>query len=207
MPHPRLYRGAITREQWLVRETRVVAQLMLDDGITDPEEIASYALEHNPFQYPTERNLKSIAKACARRIASISPDESISRRATELLAHGTTDQLLQTNLYALMCDNRLVWEFMVNLVAEKYRCMDLTLRPHEIAAFVEGLRAQSEAVDGWSDATRNRVRQALGSCITGCGIYDRRKGELAPFVIDCELAQIIRDNGDARAFAAWGLAE
>lgn len=207
MPAPSTYRGTITREQWLSRETRIVARLMLEDGLTDPTELATYVQEHNAFQYPTERELKSIARACARRIASVSENPAITERLTQLLAHGTADQLRQANLYAMMCDNRLVWEFMLNVVADKQRRLDRGLRAYEIAAFIEGLRAQSETVDRWSDATRNKVRQVLTKCIEECGMYNRRKEELLPILADFELTQIIRANGDGRALAAFGHAE
>lgn len=207
MPAPIAYRGAITREQWLSREMRIVARLMLDDGLTAPAELTSYIQEHNSFQYPTERELKSIARACIRRIASVSKDQAVTARLVELLAHGTADQLRQANLYAMMCDNRLVWEFMLNVVADKRRRLDNSLRSYEISTFIEGLRAQSETVDGWSDATRNKARQVLAKCIVECGIYNRRAEELTPLLADFELIQIIRANGDARALAAFGIVE
>ena len=207
MPAPTTYRGTITREQWLSREMRIVARLMLEDGFTDPAALATYVQEHNAFQYPTERELKSIARACIRRIASVSEDHAVTARLVELLAHGTADQLRQANLYAMMCDNRLVWEFMLNMVADKRRRLDCSLRSYEIASFIEGLRAQSETVDGWSDATRNKARQVLAKCIVECGMYDRRAEELTPLLADFELTQIIRANGDERALAAFGIVE
>ena len=207
MPAPTTYRGTITREQWLSREMRIVARLMLEDGFTAPAALATYVQERNAFQYPTERELKSIARACTRRIASVSDDPAITQRLTQLIAQGTADQLRQANLYAMMCDNRLVWEFVVNLVGDKYRRLDYSLRPYEVAAFIEGLRAQSETVDGWSDATRNKARQVLAKCIVECGMYDRRAEELTPLLADFELTQIIRANGDERALAAFGIVE
>lgn len=207
MPAPIAYRGSITREQWLSREMRIVARLMLEDGFTDPAALATYVQEHNAFQYPTERELKSIARACIRRIASVSEDHAVTARLVELLAHGTADQLRQANLYAMMCDNRLVWEFMLNMVADKRRRLDTSLRAYEIATFIEGLHAQSETVDGWSDATRNKARQVLAKCIVECGMYDRRAEELTPLLADFELTQIIRANGDERALAAFGIVE
>lgn len=207
MPAPTTYRGTITREQWLSREMRIVARLMLEDGFTDPAALATYVQERNAFRYPTERELKSIARACIRRIASVSEDHAVTARLVELLAHGTADQLRQANLYAMMCDNRLVWEFMLNMVADKRRRLDTSLHAYEIETFIEGLRAQSETVDGWSDATRNKARQVLAKCIVECGMYDRRAEELTPLLADFELTQIIRANGDERALAAFGIVE
>lgn len=207
MSMPSQYRGSITREQWLAREVRIVAALMADDHITNAQQIAEQVHAHNLFQYPTERELRSIARACTRRIESVSSDPALTARAVELLAHGTQNQLRQANLYAMMCDNRLVWEFMVNVVGAKNRHLDRSLRPHEVASFIEGLRAQSKTVNGWSDATRNKARQVLTKCLVECGLYNRKESQLTPLLIDTELAQIMRANGDEAALAAFGQIE
>lgn len=93
MSAPQAYRGSITREQWLVNETRTVARLMLDEGIADAAGLVDAVVSANPFQYPTERELKSITRACARRLAALSDDPQLRRRLVELIAHGTPDQL------------------------------------------------------------------------------------------------------------------
>ena len=50
--------GAITREQFLFYETRIVARLMSDESLSD-EEITSRIIDENLFQFPTEKSLKS----------------------------------------------------------------------------------------------------------------------------------------------------
>ena len=165
MSIPITYRGSITREQWLVNETRVVAPLILDEHLESESELTAHVLSNNPFQYPTEREVKSIARACARRINAVSNGPSVRPRILNLIAHGTSDQLKQANLYAMMCDNRIVWEFMTNLIAPKFQALDTALAKHEIAAFLEGLRAQDERVATWSPATLNKIRQVLSMCL------------------------------------------
>jgi hypothetical protein len=49
--------GALTREQFLFYETRIIAKLLCDDGLTDEEAIEKVVNE-NLFQYPTERMIK-----------------------------------------------------------------------------------------------------------------------------------------------------
>ncbi len=54
--------GQLTREQFLFYEMRTTAKLMvegLDDG-----EVTKRIVEDNLFQYPTEKSLASISKAC-----------------------------------------------------------------------------------------------------------------------------------------------
>lgn len=46
--------GSLTREQFLFHESKVVAKLIADEGLTD-EEIINKVVEENLFQFPTER--------------------------------------------------------------------------------------------------------------------------------------------------------
>lgn len=207
MSIPITYRGSITREQWLVNETRVVARLILDEHLESESELTAHVLSNNPFQYPTEREVKSIARACARRINAVSNGPSVRPRILNLIAHGTSDQLKQANLYAMMCDNRIVWEFMTNLIAPKFQALDTALAKHEIAAFLEGLRAQDERVATWSPATLNKIRQALSMCLEQYGMYNRKTEELNPPLLDYDLEQIIRANSDEAALSAFGVSQ
>ena len=177
MSAPVTYRGSITREQWLVDETRTVARLRLEDpALLDTRALAAHILENNLFQYPTEREVGSIARACARRLDALSSDPDRRDRLTHLIARGTTEQLRQANLYALMCDNRLVWDFMTCAV-----------------------------VATWSPATLNKIRQVLAQCLEQCGMYDRKTEQLSTLLLDYDLENLIRENGDAGILPAFGL--
>ena len=52
--------GALTREQYLFNETRVVGELYLQ-GMSD-EEIIEKVYNENLFRYPTEKMLRNIAR-------------------------------------------------------------------------------------------------------------------------------------------------
>lgn len=204
MSSPHTYRGSITREQWLVNETRTVARLMLDEGLAEERALVDYAAANNPFQYPTEREVKSIARACARRLIALSNHHDIRERLIDLIAHGTPDQLKQTNLYAMMRDNRIVWDFMLGVIARKFAALDATLHKHEIVNFLESLRAQDGKAARWSDNTMKKIRQVLTACLEQCGMYDRRTELLQPLFLDFELEMAIRANGDELVLAAFG---
>ena len=211
MPTDAPYRGTITREQWLLRETRTVARLRADAaGSGKPLELAEVvdlAAEENIFQYPTEREVKSIARACWRRLDALSDDPALRNRLIDLVAAGTPDQARQVNLYALARDNRIVWEFLVVEVAQKFQGLDESLPKREIVAFLEGLRAQDERAARWSDATLNKIRQVLTACLVECGMYDRRAETLLRPLLDLTLEQAMRANGDQVLLPAFGAAE
>ena len=196
------YNGAITREQFLMRETRVVARLKSDEQLTD-EQVVERVTAENLFRYPTGRELKSIARACCRRLDALSDDPATREALTRLVAHGTLEQARQANLYALMRTYRVAWEFMVAVVGPRYRALDPGLPRRDIVAFLEQLRAQDERVAGWSDATMNKIRQVLTAALVSCAMYDRKTQTLQPIYLDFELEQGIRANGDEACLPAF----
>lgn len=200
------YRGTITREQWLLTEMRTVAQLRLD-GLSG-EEILTQNLTNNYFQYPTERELASVTKACLLRLDNLSDDPALRTQLTSFIAHGPTTQSAQTNLYAFMRTYRVAWEFMLSVIGPKFQTVDLHLAKHEITAFLENLRTQSGTVAGWSDATLNKIRQVLTKCLAQTGyLASVRSTELRPILLDLELEGALRANGDEAALPAFACLE
>ena len=82
-----------------MRETRIVARLRVALGPSyDSSALVSRIAEENLFQYPTEREVKSIARACDRRLSSLSDDEHVRDALMGLVADGTPEQAALANL-------------------------------------------------------------------------------------------------------------
>ena len=60
------YNGALTREQFMFQEMRIIARLRIK-GFSD-QEILDRVFQENLFQYPTEREIKSKCRACLKRL-------------------------------------------------------------------------------------------------------------------------------------------
>lgn len=204
MPTPCTYNGSLTREQFLLREMRITARTLIQECFDQDRAIECICAD-NLYQYPTEREQRSIARACIRRLMGVSSDAMTRGALIDLVANGSSEQAAQAVVYALMCDNRLVWEFMTILVAERYGAHDLTLTNQDITSFVNGIAASNETVAGWSDATRNKIRQVLNRMLVDAGFKENvRTSELLPVYLDAGLAHIMQANGDAPALAAFG---
>lgn len=187
----------------MLNETRTVARLRLESGLSD-DEILERNLSQNLFQYPTERELRSITRACFLRLDNLSEDGSRRHALTRLIVNGTPTQSRQTNLYAMMRTYRVVWEFAVAVLGPKFTTFDYRLEKREIVAFLESLRTQDERVATWSDATVNKIRQVLTKCLVEAGYLESvRSDELHPILLDLELEQAIRGNGDAVVLPAF----
>lgn len=191
------YNGGLTREQFLFYEIRIVAAL-LSQG-TSREEITERIIRENLFQFPTERTLKLITNCCFRRIDALD-----SETLTELLASAPIEVAKQINLYAMMKYNRIVWDFMTTVIAEKYRTQDLTFSRKDINLFFYRLQEQNDSVALWSDQTINKIKQVLIKSLVECGYIDSSKSEiLNPIFIVPELEDEIKSDNDTAALAAF----
>lgn len=192
---------SITREQYLLREARIVAALRLE--CVPDAEIAARAKDENIFQYPTVRMASDIARVCLRRLDALGEGD-VAAALTGLLAHGTLEQARQTNLYAMMRTYRIVWEFMVGVVGVKYATLDYSLPRREIVAFMDDLRQQSPVVAAWTDKGVQKVVQVLAKSLAETGLLESsRSDKLIPVYLDPELERLIRANGDAVALPAF----
>ena len=191
-----------------MRETRIVARLRVALGPSyDFSALVSRIAEENLFQYPTEREVKSIARACDRRLSSLSDDEHVRDALMGLVTDGTPEQAALANLYAMARDNRIVWDFLSMTVAQKLRTHDPALSRHEMVSFLADLRLQDERVASWSDATLNKIRQVLTNALEGCGMYDRKSEHLEPPLPDRCLTSAVRQNGDLVLLPVFGVIE
>ena len=191
------YNGGLTREQFLFFEIRIVAKYICD-GL-DHEEILKKSKEENLFQFPTERMISSIARTCFKRIDALE-----SKTLVYLLANAPAEVAKQINLYAMMKYNRIVWDFMTTVVAEKFRTQEFELSKKDLNMFFFGLQEQSDSVASWSDATINKIKQVLVRSLVECGYLDStRSAQLNNISIEPELEDEIRANHDISALAAF----
>ena len=197
MKHTSPYNGALTREQFLFHEMRITAKL-LDEGMSD-EEVISAVMKDNLFQYPTERSIKNIAGVCLRRLHAMDDDVLVHAVATQ-----PSDAAKQICLYAMMKQNRLVWDFMITVVGEKYRILDISFGKVDLNTYFMRLAEQDDTVASWSDATVKKIKQVLARVLVETGYLDSvRADHLNPVLIDTLLEERIRVHGDDVALIAF----
>lgn len=194
---PVKYRGALTREQFMFYETRIVAKKIMENK--SEEETVKEIFDDNLFQFPTERNIKSIATGCYRRLKSAN-----NMNLVALVADASSDIGKQAALYALMCYNAVVYDFMVEVIGEKYRTQDLVFDKSCITRFCSELRNKDEKASEWSDSTMYKIRQVLLKTLVDTGYLDSTSStELNPVYLYEEVLECINDNGDQEVYPAF----
>jgi hypothetical protein len=191
------YNGTLTAEQFLFYEMRIVSGLYLDGKPI--EDIVEAVKRDNLFQYPTERQISRLTRACHKRILALGDERLIVEVATAPV--GIAKQI---NLYSMMRYNRLAREFMVNLIGGKYLRRDYTYTKKDVNVFFSDLQRQNEDVSGWSEKTITKLKQVMTRCIIEIEMIDSVKSEsLNPILISEELESGIRRLEDFEALAAF----
>ena len=191
------YIASLTREPFLFYEMRTVAKLMCD-GLSDAE-LVSRVEEDNLFQYPTEKTVARIARACIKRLRAMEDETLI-----QAIASQPTDVAKQICLYAMMKQSRLVWEFMITVIGEKYRLRDSSFGKMDVNTFIMRLQEQDDSVASWSESTIKKIKSVLVSILVENGYLDsNRSGTLNPVLISRELENAIRSNNDDIALSAF----
>ena len=190
--------GALTREQFLFHETRIVAKLIADDGLEDEAVIEAVAKD-NLFQFPTERMVKNIAKACVKRLRIVDDE-----RLIDIIAHQPTDVAKQACMYAMMKQYRLVWDYMITVVGSKLESQDMSYGQIDLNVFFMQLQEQDDAVASWSDSTIKKLKQVLNKILIENEYLDGpRADHIKPVWLNSPVEDLIRANGDERALSAF----
>ena len=191
------YNGCLTAEQFLFYEMRIVSKQYLENKSV--EDIIEYVKQDNLFQYPTERMINRLTRACYKRLAALGNNKLVYE-----VANAPVEVAKQINLYAMMRYNRLIREFMEGIVGEKYRQQDFSYTKKDINMFFSRLQEQNDDVAAWSDQTIMKLKQVLTKCLIETEMLDSVKDTtLNPIFISAELETGIRENNDLTALAAF----
>lgn len=195
------YIASLTREPFMYYEMKITAKL-LEEGLSEEEAIEKIFKE-NLYQYPTERSLKMRSRACIKRLNALEDEELIS-----WIINRPLDISRQVCLYAMMKHSRLIWEFMITVIGEKYRTRNFSYSRMDLNIFFTRIQEQNDTVASWSDSTINKLKSVLGSLLKENGYIDETSSKrLNEVLLDYKLKDKIIKNGDATCLPAFNYFE
>ena len=191
------YIASLTREPFLFYEMRTTAKL-LTSGLSDEDAVAQITAD-NLFQYPTEKSIARMAKACIKRLQAMEDADLIHAIATQ-----PTEIAKQICLYAMMKQSRLVWEFMLTVIGEKYRSKDSSFGRIDLNTYFIRLQEQDDTVASWSEGTITKLKQVLAKILVETEYLDDvRANHLNPVYLHPILENAIRSHGDLAVLPAF----
>lgn len=191
------YIASLTREPFLFYEMRTTAKL-LSSGMSN-NDVVTQITSDNLFQYPTEKSVARMAKACLKRLAAMDDNDLV-----RAIAQQPTDVAKQICLYAMMKQSRLMWEFMLTVIGEKYRLKDSSFGRIDLNTYFMRLQEQDDAVAAWSEGTITKLKQVLAKVLVENEYLDDiRADHLNPVYLHPILENAIRNHGDLMVLPAF----
>ena len=191
------YIASLTREQFLFYEMRTTAKL-LSCGLSEKDAVA-HIRRDNLFQYPTEKSVARMAKACIKRLAAMNDADLV-----RAIAEQPTDVAKQICLYAMMKQSRLMWEIMLTVIGEKYRLRDSCFGRIDLNTYFMRLQEQDDAVAAWSEGTITKLKQVFAKVLVENEYLDNvRADHLNPVYLHPILLDAIRSHGDLMVLPAF----
>lgn len=192
-----LYIASLTREPFLFYEMRTTAKL-LTNGLDDTEVVKQITMD-NLFQYPTEKSVARMAKACIKRLRIMEDDDLIKAIATQ-----PTEIAKQICLYAMMKQSHLIWEFMLTVIGEKYRLKDSSFGRIDLNTYFIHLQEQDSTVASWSEGTITKLKQVIAKTLVETEYLDNiHANHLNPVYLHPILENAIRSHGDLAILPAF----
>ena len=191
------YSAVLTREQFLFYEMRITAKLA-NEGLSN-DAIVDRIVYENLFQYPTEKSIKQMARTCIKRLESMENPALVSA-----IAEQPSSVSKQICLYAMMRQYRLVWDFMLTVIGEKYRKLDSSFSKMDVNVFLMRLQEQDDWVATWSDLTIQKIRQVIIRILVETEYLDSIDADhINPVLISSLLENALRQDGQELALPAF----
>lgn len=195
------YIASLTREPFMFYEMKITAKL-LKEGLSE-KEIIDKIFNENLYQYPTERSLKMRTRACIRRLNTLEDKELI-----DWVVDRPVDISRQICLYAMMKNSRLIWEFMITVIGEKYRTRNFSYGRIDLNIFFTRLQEQNDTVANWSVSTVNKLKSVVASLLKENGYIDSiNSSKLNEVLLDYKLKDKIIENKDETCLSAFNYFE
>lgn len=179
-------------------ETEQVARLFLEHK--DWDIVAKLVVDDNLMQKGTVSTRKREFSEIKKRLIDLKEDE------LNFLVECTTDELKLYCLYLCSKTYRLLFEFISEVVRDKYFMFDYVIYDSDYAKFIESKIASSEKLQSITDKTHTKIKQVIFRILEQSTLIDSTKARniQKPYISD-ELQLIIaRYNSSYLACFLYG---
>lgn len=186
-----------TGDQFLFFELKEVLKLK-KEGLED-KSIREKVKSENLFQYTSQSSITRVLPPVIKRANIL--DDTLSSMVLE--EDSETGKII--NLYAMMKSNRLFFEFMEEVVSEKYKYGQLYIEKKDINEFFDRKIEQNEEIASWSESSIKKMKQVTMKALYECGMVDNIKtGEMKKINIQQKFKDHLVSIWDEQYLIAMG---
>ena len=163
--------------------------LFLYEGKTK-EEIMALSTEKNVYQLDKEKRRRELPLKMLARLSTI------SAKLIEVIATGSDSDAKLIAFFAMMKADRLLFEYMYEVVADKYSIGHREINDRDFEEFIDRKIQNSDTVAGWKTDNLLKVRNAIKSTLIGAGLAKKNGSdlELLPPLVDKDFYRLFDDE-------------
>ena len=191
------YSAKLTGESFLLQELKIVAKLK-KEGYED-KEIRNMILNENLFQYKFKSSISRRITPLMQRI------KLLDDKLIDMLLENSLEDGRIINLYAIMKNDRLFFEFMDEVISKKFEANNEILEKKDINIFFEAKQEQNEEVAKWSEATVAKVKQVIRKILIEAKVIeDIKSGSVHKLIISNRVKEHLLKLGEEKYILAMG---
>ena len=184
------YTSSIKSMPFLFLEAKRTA-LLLVQGRT-PDEIIALSETDNIYQLNKEQRRRELPQKMLARLATL------NQELIEVIANGNDTDAKLVAFYAMMKADRLLFEYMAEVVADKFERGITVLCDRDYIDFIHRKADSDDTVAKWTDSNLVKIRATIKSTLISAGLAkkDGADLELLPPSADGDLLRMFHHEDD-----------
>ncbi len=183
------YNAEIVAGALIPSESRIIAQLTLDS--VSKEQLKHLLTIENILQKRSPATAIRAAELIRKRFALV--DEDLLR----IIATGSRQALMQALLVAAIKHNKLIGDFLLRVVKEKWRLFESKLKPSDWESFLRECEQTDETVLQWKVTTREKLGQVVKKCLVEAGFLESATNPtITPVLLLPEIKTYLLENNE-----------
>ena len=186
---PHIYNGDIAAGSLLVRESQVIARLLLDGVSADTWKRA--IVIDNVLQKRTPETAKRLTRLIKSRLSLMQPELWM------LIVQGAADVAIQALLAASIKHSRLLGDFMDKIIRSHWQTFKKTISAADWQDFLEMCVQVDPTIQRWSEVTQSKLKQVVFRILAEAKyVNNTRSLELLPVNVVPEVRLYLVDHSE-----------
>lgn len=184
---------AITKENFYLKEIKNTCRLILKNPEITSENLKLSLKENDSLEVISEEYFKTKFMSINKRISILTPN------LQKFLIEKNVENSSFINLYSILSVERIIAEFMDEIIKNKYYNFDYNVYEKDFREFILSKEEQSEKVNNWSEASKKKILTKIKTFLTEAGFLKKEKNgsfKIIKPIISEDIITEIKENGN-----------
>lgn len=193
------YVGSLTGEPFMIHETKIVASLLLKNNSIDF--IKKAAVQENLFGYRTIKSIPKRVNAIIKRISQLEP-MLLNKLVNDLSGDGKV-----VVLYSIYLRDKLFYEFLNEVIAEKFLIRDFDFDKRMIQKFISDKSDSDRKIREFTKETKTKLVSVIFNILKEVGLISEteKSYKLNNLLISSELRNYFENKGEKKFLKSLGV--